>query len=55
VYVTELSSVENYRSTQSILDRAEHSLALPATSSEEVDPEDVTSLEATTSMIYNSD
>jgi superfamily I DNA/RNA helicase len=49
--VTEISLVENYRSTQSILDFSEESLTLPATSSGEVDPtvaEDITSLEATT-------
>ena len=49
--VTEISLVENYRSTQSILDCSEHSLTLPATSTEEVDPavaEEITSLEATT-------
>ena len=49
--VTEISLVENYRSTQSILDFSEDSLTLPATSSEEIDSavaDEITSLEATT-------
>jgi len=49
--VNEISLVENYRSTQSILDFSEHSLTLPATGSEEIDPgiqDDITSLAATT-------
>ncbi|WP_280537759.1 ATP-dependent DNA helicase [Halopenitus sp. POP-27] len=49
--VNEIALVENYRSTQSILDFSEHSLTLPATGSEDVDPsirDDVTSLVATT-------
>jgi len=47
--VNEISLVENYRSTQSILDFSGHSLTLPATGSEEVDTEiqdDITSLPA---------
>jgi len=46
--VNEISLVENYRSTQSILDFSGHSLTLPATGSEEVDTEiqdDITSLQ----------
>lgn len=49
--VNEISLVKNYRSTQSILDFSEHSLTLPATSREAVDPavrDEITSLESTT-------
>ncbi|WP_394743079.1 UvrD-helicase domain-containing protein [Natronococcus roseus] len=49
--VTRIPLVENYRSTQSILDFSEHSLTLPATSGEEVNSavtEEITSLEAIT-------
>ena len=47
----EISLRENYRSTGSILEFSEHSLLLPATGNEEIDPsirEEITSLEPTT-------
>ena len=46
--VRRISLRRNYRSTQSILDRAEGSLALPAIKSETVDAEEIVSLEAAT-------
>ncbi|MDZ7731596.1 MAG: ATP-dependent helicase [Natrialbaceae archaeon] len=48
--VTHLSLRQNYRSTQSILDLSEHSLTVPATDSDAVDPaiaDEITSLEST--------
>ena len=54
--VTEISLVKNYRSTQSILDFSEHSLTLPATSSEAVDEtvrDEITSLEANTNRDHS--
>lgn len=49
--VTTIEFVENYRSTQSILDFSEHGLLVPATGSDEVDVEEtrdrIVSLEST--------
>ncbi|WP_273837135.1 ATP-dependent DNA helicase [Halococcus sp. PRR34] len=44
--VTEIPLVDNYRSTQAILDFSEHSLSLPATDSDEPAVEDIDSLVA---------